>query len=141
MKKEDQILKAAQVITPLEVVEVEVGVVEVVEEVKVFSLVTVFNYCHKYHLGYSNSDRSAVGHGGEKSSGKFTAPSAEPWDSCAADPVTIANTDDWGNTAVKALDEDWNSASIEQDLSKLSFTKKGFTIVKVVIFYFSSFNN
>ena len=100
-------------------------------------------------IGYSNSDRNnTTGHGGEKSAAavgggisKFTAPSAEPsrgdaWGDSSTDPATAANTDDWGNTAIKTSDQDWSSSGVQQDVllketSKLSITKKGFTVVKV----------
>ena len=74
-----------------------------------------------------------IPHGGEKSIAEAAVP-AEPQDTWGIDTeATIANTDDWNQTAQKASDQEWTKVTeindLEKETEKLSI-KKGITVVK-----------
>jgi hypothetical protein len=70
------------------------------------------------NVGYTG-DRGSQPHGGEKSA---ALKNDDGWDTAINDPATIANTDDWGSTAISTTNEEW--AEIEKDTAKLSLKEK-----------------
>ncbi|KAJ3315238.1 hypothetical protein HDV04_003631 [Boothiomyces sp. JEL0838] len=77
-----------------------------------------------------------IPHGGEKSSAEAATP-AEPQDTWGmVEPeATVANTEDWSQTAVKVNEKEWNEKSqdvdvLERETEKLTITKKSITVVK-----------
>ncbi|KAJ3301519.1 hypothetical protein HDV03_000695 [Kappamyces sp. JEL0829] len=73
------------------------------------------------------AEEGAVGPNLAKTSAPSAEPSGDGWDNTA----TVASTEDWGSTATKTTDGDW-SAELERETSKMTITKKGFTVVKAV---------
>ncbi|KAJ3274602.1 hypothetical protein HDV01_002444 [Terramyces sp. JEL0728] len=76
-----------------------------------------------------------IPHGGEKSSGEAAVPT-EPQDTWGmVEPdATVANTEDWNQTAVKVDEKEWSEKqevdALDKETEKLTITKKSITVVK-----------